>query len=166
MSLSPSISRTRICSLSAPRSVPQYRPHRDTRARPPSRGAPRIPLAHGVRGVWDSSLTIGIGLMNSHTHGPRVLASANTSANRSANRPANTTRPGHPGLDLRARARTTREFTPSVVPDYSRVPTLDSLIQCGWWSGSHDPCPHLHPNWLSDTLLIAWHCLNVYGLVP
>ena len=126
----------------------------------------RIPSVHEVRGCRDSSRTIGIGLMITHTHGPRVLAHLPTHLPTDLPTDLPTRRPGHPGLDLRARARTTRGFTPSVVPDYSRVPTLDSLIQCGWWSGSHDPCPHLHPNWLSDTLLTAWHCLNVYGLVP
>ena len=34
----------------------------------------RIPSVHGVRGGRDSSRTIGIGLMITHTHGPHVLA--------------------------------------------------------------------------------------------
>ena len=44
------------------------------------------------------------------------------------------------------------------VPDCSRGPTLDSLIQCGGWSGSPDPYPHLH------LLLTVWYptdCLTL-----
>ena len=62
LSLVLSRTRTRIYALSTPRPVPQYRPHRDTRARPPSCGTPRIPLVHGVRGGRDPSLTVDVEL--------------------------------------------------------------------------------------------------------
>ena len=52
------------------------------------------------------------------------------------------TRPGHPGPRLSRPGQNHAWIL--AVPDCSRGPTLDSLIQCGGWSGSPDPYPHLH----------------------
>ena len=60
----------------------------------------RIPSVHGVRGGRDSSRTIGIGLMITHTHGPRALANLPTHLPTDLPTDLPTRRPGWPGPRL------------------------------------------------------------------